>query len=348
MLRQQLATERHRLYRLSTDQTDEQRRELERTRKQLQAKTEELDLLFADFDKQRVQILQLTHQAAAATKLNDALRAENQLLAQQLKRVPETPAPLSALPLPLPLPLSRCHVDPYEGQGVEGYPYYETLSKEFRVRFRRACLKEKELLYKANGMEIGVITSFEQPNGLSFLLHLTNYGDAPLEGLRGKVMNPNGNRLSNDSFQYARLEPSEQLKVNCLLHLAYYPIGPLTFLLEFTALAKHEIRILLPAHIFKTVELEDRSSPLADPLALHIPTERKICKDLNDLKAYLKGCKVGKGGMRTAVYHRQTHTVLHMDLEEAKEGLALHYEHVEGNKDISDYFIKTFAFLLAK
>jgi hypothetical protein len=197
-------------------------------------------------------------------------------------------------------------------------------------------------------MEIGVITTFEQPNGLSFLLHLTNYGDTPLENLRGKVMNPNGNRLSNDTFQYARLEPSEQVKVNSLLHLAYYPIGPLTFLLEFTALAKHEIRILLPAHIFKTVVVEDRLAPLGDSLTLDISTERKICKDLNDLKGYLKGCKVGKGAMRTAVYHRQTHTVLHMDLEEGKEGLALHYEHVEGNKDITDYFIKTFAFLLAK
>jgi hypothetical protein len=46
----------------------------------------------------------------------------------------------------------------YEGEGIEGFPYFELLSKEFRTRFKRACLKAKELLYKGNGLEIGVIT----------------------------------------------------------------------------------------------------------------------------------------------------------------------------------------------
>jgi hypothetical protein len=48
----------------------------------------------------------------------------------------------------------------YEGEGIEGLPYYDILSKEFKIRFRRACLKEKELLHKSNGLEVGVITEF--------------------------------------------------------------------------------------------------------------------------------------------------------------------------------------------
>lgn len=31
----------------------------------------------------------------------------------------------------------------YQGEGIEGYPYYELLQKEFRIRYRRACLKTK-------------------------------------------------------------------------------------------------------------------------------------------------------------------------------------------------------------
>lgn len=53
---------------------------------------------------------------------------------------------------------SKPVIQNYMGDGNEQYPYYEFMNKEFRTRLRRACLKDKELLYKANGLEIGVIT----------------------------------------------------------------------------------------------------------------------------------------------------------------------------------------------
>jgi hypothetical protein len=41
---------------------------------------------------------------------------------------------------------------------LEGDTYFQELSREFRVRFKRACLKKKELLFKQSGIEVGVIS----------------------------------------------------------------------------------------------------------------------------------------------------------------------------------------------
>ena len=57
---------------------------------------------------------------------------------------------LNILPLPsapqmdMSLNMSRkLQVSMYEGEGIEGLPYYDILNKEFKIRFRRACLREK-------------------------------------------------------------------------------------------------------------------------------------------------------------------------------------------------------------
>lgn len=34
-------------------------------------------------------------------------------------------------------------VTSYTGDGDEGYPYFDLLNKEFKIRFKRACLREK-------------------------------------------------------------------------------------------------------------------------------------------------------------------------------------------------------------
>ena len=42
--------------------------------------------------------------------------------------------------------MSRTHkfaITQYTGDGDEGYPYYELLNKEFKIRFKRACLRDK-------------------------------------------------------------------------------------------------------------------------------------------------------------------------------------------------------------
>lgn len=52
-------------------------------------------------------------------------------------------------------------------------------------------MKEKELLYKSNGIEIGVISSFESPNKISMLIHITNFSDQRFTKVKGKIMNAN-------------------------------------------------------------------------------------------------------------------------------------------------------------
>jgi hypothetical protein len=71
-------------------------------------------------------------------------------------------------------------------------------------------------------------------------------------------MNANGNKIGADMFEYASLDSNDQLKIPVSLLINYYPLGALTLLLEYNVDKKEEVRILLPAHIFKTVEVEER------------------------------------------------------------------------------------------
>ena len=81
---------------------------------------------------------------------------------------------------------------------------------------------------------------------------------------------------------------------------------------------------------------------------INITTERKILKNLDDFKQYVKVAKVVDGSIRLSAYHRNTHTEVHINLNQTREGVELLYKHYEGNKHISDYFIRTLAFLLRK
>lgn len=66
-------------------------------------------------------------------------------------------------------------------------------------------------------------------------------------------MNANENKIQGDSFEFVTLMENEQVKIPVSLAINQYPIGPLILLLEFSTDKKEEIRILLPAHIFKTM-----------------------------------------------------------------------------------------------
>ena len=161
-------------------------------------------------------------------------------------------------------------------------------------------------------------------------------------------MNPNGNKISGDIYEYAELPSNEQVKIPVSLQINYYPLGPLTLLLEYNLDKKEDVRILLPAHIFKTMEAEEREdNGLKNPTRISLIPERKICKDLSEIRQYFKGI-TGSGAINLSLYHRQTHTVLHQNIEQTKDGLTLLYEHIEGNNLITEYFITTFAFLISK
>ena len=55
-----------------------------------------------------------------------------------------------------------------------------------------------------------------------------------------------------------------------------------------------------------------------------------------------------KGAMKLSAYHKHTHTQIHIDIVESREGVIIEYEHEEGNINITNYFIKTLTFLLGK
>jgi hypothetical protein len=62
---------------------------------------------------------------------------------------------------------------------------------------------------------------------------------------------------------------------------------------------------LLPAHIFKTMVVEERSENINEGNAsrLTVATERKICKDIADLKQYLKVDKIANGVIKTSLFN---------------------------------------------
>lgn len=71
-------------------------------------------------------------------------------------------------------------------------------------------------------------------------------------------------------------------------------------------------------------------------------------KNIDDFKQYVKNAKVTDGSIRLSAYHRHTHTEVHLNLVQTKDGIDILYRHYEGNSNITDYFIKTLIFLISK
>jgi hypothetical protein len=57
--------------------SDEERRDLERLKKQVEKKDEELQSMYATLDKQRIEILQLNYNYKNVSKIKDEVKDEN-------------------------------------------------------------------------------------------------------------------------------------------------------------------------------------------------------------------------------------------------------------------------------
>jgi hypothetical protein len=90
-------------------------------------------------------------------------------------------------------------------------------------------------LYKANGLEIGVISQFNKPNKIDILLHLTNYGEHKFDRVKGKIMNANENKITGETFEFMEIASNDQVKVPISLLINHYPLGPLIVLLEYNS-----------------------------------------------------------------------------------------------------------------
>jgi len=52
---------------------------------------------------------------------------------------------------------------------------------------------------------------------------------------------------------------NQQVKIPVTCTIKNYPIGPVVFALDYNGDIKHDVRLLLPVHIFKFVNIEARS-----------------------------------------------------------------------------------------
>lgn len=83
------------------------------------------------------------------------------------------------------------------------------------------------------------------------------------------------------------------------------------------------MRILLPSHVFKTLEVEDRKDSIhfANSTRSVVVAERKVLKELSDLRQYFK---LGKGSdVKVSLFHEHTHTLFFLDANPTKDGLEL-------------------------
>ena len=73
-------------------------------------------------------------------------------------------------------------------------------SKESFLRLCRSSFKKKDILFKENEFEIGVISENLSDNKVSFLLHLTNIAEKQVENIRIEPLLTQGSFA--DTLQY--------------------------------------------------------------------------------------------------------------------------------------------------
>ena len=128
-----------------------------------------------------------------------------------------------------------------------------------------------------------------------------------------------------------------------------YPLGATVLICDYQFYGKKEdVRILLPAHIFKMMTIKPRDGEFRSPTKEVIKGERKILKDRFALQTYFKGCKVEEGSLKCSLMHEHTETKLMLDLSEKDGCVEMVYEHRSGEKKMTEYFISTLKFLLEK
>ena len=64
--------------------------------------------------------------------------------------------------------------------------------REFRLRFCRSALRAKELLFKSNDIEVGVIWSHTGDNKVKGSLHYSNTSHTAFMDFKTKIYSPRG------------------------------------------------------------------------------------------------------------------------------------------------------------
>ena len=132
-----------------------------------------------------------------------------------------------------------------------------------------------------------MISEYFAPNMINILIHITNSSISDIKEINVKAMNPNENKVECEIERIDRLLPNQQVKIPVSCTIKNYPIGPVVFALDYSTDCKHDVRLLLPVHIFKFVSIEPRAEEFYKSTKLTVKTEKKICKDFQSLKEYL-------------------------------------------------------------
>ncbi len=90
-------------------------------------------------------------------------------------------------------------------------------------------------MYKANGLEVGVITKFMAPNVVRVLVHVTNSSEGEIKKFKMKAMNPNENKVDFEVEEVNVLMPNQQVKIPVTCTIKNYPIGPVVLALDYIA-----------------------------------------------------------------------------------------------------------------
>lgn len=98
------------------------------------------------------------------------------------------------------------------------------MPRDCYLRFCRSCLKNKELLYKENELEVGVISERMSASKLRLVLHYTNNADAPLRDFKAKLYSPRTIKTVVVSDVAASIEPAEQEKEEVTHEVLEYPV----------------------------------------------------------------------------------------------------------------------------
>lgn len=75
------------------------------------------------------------------------------------------------------------------------------VSKESFLRLCRSAFKKKDILFKENEVEIGVISETITDNKVSFLLHLTNVAERQIENIKIEPLLAQGSFISTLQYE---------------------------------------------------------------------------------------------------------------------------------------------------
>lgn len=135
------------------------------------------------------------------------------------------------------------------------YTFFVQNSKELRIRFCKAALKSKELLFKSNQLEVGVIWNRVDSNKIKGIFHYTNNSMSDLQQFRTKIYSPKGMRIDILTPLSSILPVTEQQKEQITFSILQLPLRKVVLEVSYIKDGQPKLlTLLLPIFLLKYVE----------------------------------------------------------------------------------------------